>query len=73
MIFLDIELEDGEVIEGGYNFYGVYIDGECGEEVCLIEVNLFICGWVFLINRVNFEICDVYNCLIGMGFGVNDI
>lgn len=68
----DLEPEDGEVIEGGYNLYGVYTDGECGEEVRLLEENSTTCGWAPPANRANFEIRDAHNRLIGMGFGVND-
>lgn len=64
---------EGEEIEVGYNLYGVYTDGQCGEKVELILENSPECGYVEPVLGANTEIRDAHNRLIGMGYGQADI
>lgn len=70
----DNEPESGSDAEPtGFNKYGVYTDGDCGEEVRLIEANSPDCGWVPPSElRASIEIRDMHNRLIGMGYGPSD-
>lgn len=70
----DNEPESGSDAEPtGFNKYGVYTDGDCGEEVRLIQANSPDCGWVPPSElRASIEIRDMHNRLIGMGYGPSD-
>lgn len=68
----DNEPNTGETIEGGFNKYGVYADGNCGEEVRLIMANSPSCGFVPAGEGATYEIRDAHDRLLGMGWAPTD-
>lgn len=69
---IENEPADDEVIPNGFNKYGVYTDGECGEEVRLITANSPDCGWEPPKPGATYEIRDAHDRLLGMGWAVTD-